>query len=686
MPKASMAKVWLSGVACLAIAAVGAHAESAATPVTSQAETQGASYACTNVTNSGFDYRGTGTAGNSYKGASLVNANFSGTDLTGTDFTDADLTGADLSGATLGTGGDALATTFAGAILKNTCLDGIIINGTPADPGADFQFAQFDCAAITSTDITNAIFGLTQDFVAPTETCRNSFNDTVMTCEFLANWKDLDLSFADVTVCKDQMAGLDLSGTVMQSVQLQFYDLTGTDFSGASLRGINLYAATLTSTDFSGALMQYAALSSVSAEQANFSTNAQLSGATLSYGNFQAANFQNAFFQQTEDVGDLPMIPGAVLSFGNFHEADFTDAAMVGINLSGASLYDHTIMASASIENTNMSNAELSALDLKSAGLAGITFDYSNMINADLTGANLAATGTYRAASLAKANLQGVRMAETQLGGVNMANAAVALSEGVPLFDITGDVAGLESDLRAGWLTSELYAAFEGNGYALSYCSSPDMTTLETGTVWLMQLHLGIGSRPTYVNYVIEATDTPGLQVFGVSATGSDPLFTLDGSFADDLDAQAMPRALYQAFSDYLSGAGERTSYLVCTGPSAFYSAVHDDWEISTNLSAVTSPVVGYTGFTLVQQDNGSLQAYGTEVTTVFQNADGRLVYTSNSVQETTFDTDYFSDTTVTPNGNTYGANVQAGLTIEEMMTAPSPPPPPSCSPGSPLC
>jgi uncharacterized protein YjbI with pentapeptide repeats len=640
---------------------------------------EGQSQACATVTHSGTDYRTAATAGQNFAGQDLTGADFRGTDLTGSDFEGATLTGADLSGATLGAANGQM-TAFTNANLTNACLDGVTITGSSGAPGGDFQFANLTCAAITDSDLTAAVFGPLITAAAPGGSCRTSFAASKMTCEFLSQWKVLDLSYADVSACADQLAGLDLSDAVMVGVQFSYDDLTQTDFSGADVSSANFYSAVLSHAKFTGANLQYATLSSVTANSADFSNQARLSGATLSYGDFENASFATAILEQSNDI------PGATLSFADFHGADFTQAAMVGVNLSGASLYDGTVMNSATIENANFSNATLWSLSLPKASLQGITFDYANLINANLAGATLAANGTYRAASLVKANLQGVDMTQTDLAGVNMANAAVALADGVPLFALTDGLDDLESDMDKGWLTAELASAFAGSGFAMPPCSSPGVTSVQAGS-WLVTLRqlTAIGpSSARYRDFVLTTLSgndgVTGVTVNGVDNTGMAELFTVDGDFTQALNNKTLPRALYEAFQS------NRYDLPACADPVITAHRASDSWTVETSLTDTTSSVVGYTGFNLVTLSDTELKVYGTQVTTLYQGTTGQLTFTTFTVAPTQFDTDYFSDTTVTPNGNTYGANLAAGVDLDSMMTAPSPPAPPACAPGSGMC
>ncbi|MFZ5962597.1 pentapeptide repeat-containing protein [Thalassococcus sp. BH17M4-6] len=642
-------------------------------PLPAQTPAPGASLACSRLTHAGTDYRNSATAGQNYAGQDLSDANFSGTDLTGTTFENADLTGADLTGATLGYA-NGTATNFTSADLTDACLQGVMITGADSNPGADFQFATLDCTAITDTDISQAAFGPSITLHVPDMTCRTSFANTVMTCEFLPQWAQLDLGFADISACKDDLAGRDLTGAMMPGVQFGFYDLTGTVFTDAGLAGANFYSATLSKAVLQGADLQYATLSSVSADSADFSAQARLSGATMSFGDFSNASFNTAILESSDGV------PAAAMSFGNFRGADFTQAAMVGVNLSGAALYDGTIMNSATIENANLTNANLWELQLPSAGLSGITFDYANLINANLSGATLNATSSYRATSLAKANLQGVDLSQAILGGVNMANAAVALDDGVPLFVLTQDVAGLTSDLNDKWLTAEIYQAFGQSGYAIAYCSSPQVTVLGSNAQWLIQLHQRNGVGPkggtAYKVFLIEA-DNDGVAVSGMADETPTALFDVAGDFAAALNGQTIPRALMQGF--------ESNDYTLppCDGPKITPNRTRGYWDLSSLLTDTAVPVVGYTGFRIFDTGDDTLAVYGTNVTSIYQDDQGRLAFTATPVEPTNFYNASFSDSTVMPNGNTYGANQAAGLALSDMMIAPAPPAPPTCAPGS---
>jgi len=651
-----------------------------ASPATAQALSQGQSYACNHLSLTGPNFTNAGTAGDSYSGQNLANANFAGTDLRGTQLQNADLTGADFTGAKLGVGTNGLETNFSGANLSNACLHAVTLAaGNAGAPGANFLYANLSCTAITSTDITAASFGPVITAAATGGVCRTSFAATIMTCEFLSQWPVLDLSYANISACTGSLAGMNLTGSVMIGVQMPYVNLRGTNFSAALLDRANLYSTTLVDAVFDGADLRYATLSSVAATYASFQNQARLSGATMSYGTFESAKFNSAVFQEADGV------PAATMSFANFHNADFTGAAMLGVNLSGALLYDGAVMKSATIQNANLANATLWNLNLKSAALNGITFDYSNLINAKLSGASLSTDGTYRASSLVKSNLQGADLTGADLSGVNMANAAVALANGVPLFPISNDVSGLQDDLNNGYLTAELNSAFEQHGYALNYCSSPSMTVLKSGQAWDIVLHQlqGVGPKGASYRAFLLAPVTgggPSLQISGIANGAATPIFTISGDFAAQLNKQLIPRAVFSGFSS------NRYKLPACSDPVVTANRVQKTWTISADVTASISPVVGYTGFTILNPTPTTLQVYGSQLTAFYQGDDGRLRYSNFTVTPTTLGQVVWSANTVMPNGNTYSANQSAGLSLDAMLTAPSPPAPPTCAPGSPKC
>lgn len=658
-----------AGLGCLLLAASPLAAQQ---PITS--------YACTQVNHSGTDYSNRSLVGQNFADQNLSNANFSNSDLSGANFEGADLTGADFSGATLAQGPEAGASTaFTNANLSNACFDQVVIKGSQSAIGADFQFANLACAAFTSTDLDGAQFGPSINTPSPpSATCRTSFAGTTMTCSFLPQWKLLDLTEANITACQAQLAGLDLSGALMTGVQFQYMNLSGTNFTDATLNQANLYSATLTSALFNGANLQLATLSSVQAQNAQFNNQAQLSGATLAYGNFQEAQFSGAVFQAQDGL------PAATLSFSILENANFTNAEMIGVNLSGATLDQSTVMRSATIQNANFSNATLSSIQLPSAKLNGVVFDYADLINASFTGASFLASDGFRAASLVKANLQGADFTQAILNGVNLTNSAVALSEGVPLFSITDDVSGLISDLNSGNLTAELNAGFEQHGYALQYCTSPALAALSKS-----QWTIRVAGRPSHGHYatylltsVVSGGKSTGVSVAGISVADESktPLFTVDGSFVDALNAQQIPRAIFAAF------ASNAQTLPPCADPMLTSFRAQQYWTLNTSQVSATAPVVGYVGFRISELSPTALKVYGTEVMTVYQGPDGRLTWTPFTVTPTKISADYFDDQTVCPNGVTYGANVQANVSFEDMMTAPSPPAPPACAPGSGMC
>src|SRR3569623_1590361 len=335
-------------------------------------------------------------------------------------------------------------------------------------------------------------------------------------------------------------------------------------------------------------------------------TNAGTAGDSYSGQNLANANFAGTALRGTQ------------LQNADLTGADFTGAAMLGVNQSGALLYDGALMKSATIQNANLANATLWNLNLKSAALNGITFDYSNLINAKLSGASLSTDGTYRASSLVKSNLQGADLTGADLSGVNKANAAVALANGVPLFPISNDVSGLQDDLNNGYLTAALNSAFEQHGYALNYCSSPSMTVLKSGQAWdivLPQLQ-GVGPKgASYRAFLLAPVPGggPSLQISGIANGAAAPNFTVAGDFAAQLNKQLIQRAVFSGFSS------NRYKLPACRDPVVTANRVQKTWTISADVTASISPVVGYTGFTILNPTPTTLQVYGSQLTAFYQ-------------------------------------------------------------------
>jgi uncharacterized protein YjbI with pentapeptide repeats len=209
-----------------------------------------------------------GPPGPNHSGQTLSAANFSHQDLTNADFSNAhltspmfigaNLTGANFSGATIDTDtANSLTADFSFANLTNACFRGVKI-GDSAAP-VYFEYATLTCADFSGVSLIDAqnndlaIFGeslrIDKDPSGDPNklTCRTAFRSDPMNCQFIDDWRWLDLDDAKIDACLNQLKGKDFSGG----------KFAGVNFSGGSEMQTDLTDTKWQSADLSAARFNY---------------------------------------------------------------------------------------------------------------------------------------------------------------------------------------------------------------------------------------------------------------------------------------------------------------------------------------------------------------------------------------------------------------------------------------------
>lgn len=613
---------------------------------------------------SGKSFEGQELRSKNFSHQDLTNANFRNATLTASVFIHANLTGADFSGATFN--GGQLPSDFSFANLDRACFIGAKFNGNTY-----FTYATLTCADFSKTDIltgNHAIFGELLEF--DSAQCRPAFRSTKMNCEFVDQWKDLDLTDATIQACHEHLEGRDFSNALMSEVVFSGVNLNDTKWNGAHLRGSFFIRAYLEKAEFDGADLRQAHLTQAHAKGAKLRSQARLSGAFLSGIELIGADLTSAVLAAADGLQP------ADLTFAYMPNAVLTDAQMTGVNLSHAEFYGAGGKADkATMHQVNFANANLGGVNLAQGHLVGARFDGAVLVNANLRGAFLHTTSTSIPASLARANLQGADLTDAKLQGANLSNAAVALDQGVPLFGLETDLTG---DLNERWLTAEVADGFADKGYTLLTCSDPAvhvLTLKKTWEIWL-EKPVGEGGKQPYKRFLV-SSQTGGVAVSGIDADAESDtreLFTVPGDFSGELDGKNLPRAILQAFrnNDY--------PLPPCKNPVISVTEAGAKWKLVETLRSVTSAGLGYTGYSLVT-GTGKVGVYGSQITVVRPDEHGRLTLVPVAVRKTGISASSFDDTTTMPNQESYGANKKEGATWEQMMTAATPPAPPRCIP-----
>lgn len=370
----------------------------------------------------------------------LTNANFSGATLIAPFFDFANLKNANFQNAVIlnDNSNPALVADFSFANLEGACFIGAQFNGPTY-----FTSATLTCADFSKTDLSagNAIFGESPlAFDREKTNCRLAFRASVMNCEFLADWRFLDLSGADIKACSTQLAGRDFSDSKLDSVNFQGGNLDGTKFVRADLNRAVLDQASLRGADLSYATLLGAHLNLANLTSANL-YHAFLSNDTPS-GISNAASVRQAHLKNTN------------LSFAQLSGVDFTYSNFYGHDPAGTSVCktapsrdkcrespsknyegftcDCAAAHGAIVTQTKFSRAYLYGVDFTAAVGQGVDFREAVLTGSNFSGATISSNpqsgsaSTFFRAFLQGSNLDGAQLKDRP----NLSDAFVDFTPG----------------------------------------------------------------------------------------------------------------------------------------------------------------------------------------------------------------------------------------------------------------
>lgn len=414
--------------ACLAVSAAGQSQSAQATAASCLPDCSGQT-----LTTPNFSHQDLTNA--KFVGATIIGASFVRANLTGAKFDNArfqavpgfptqtpDFTFANLTSATF-TGAQFLAPTY-------------------------FTYATLTCADFSGTNINNgnAIFGeepLNYDKGA----CRPKFIGTTMSCEFIDDWKGLDMTNAVVTACSKQLSHRDFSGAIF----------TGVDFTSVVLDGDLFVKANLNGATLNGASLQCTSPGVSESSGCVDLTNALMKGAQLNNANLSGASLYGAFLSNTDGSQAAKLIQAHLrnvnLAFSQLSGVDFTLANFYGNNpanplgckttggddLSGFTLACATAHK-ATMTGTKFINSYLYGVDFTNAPIAGANFYQAVLAGANFASAQIGvnpsdSSGT----SFSRAYLQGTNLGDknTTISGADFTNAFFDFHTGGNLLSIT---------------------------------------------------------------------------------------------------------------------------------------------------------------------------------------------------------------------------------------------------------
>jgi len=372
----------------------------------------------------GLDFHGQTITDANFGYRDLTNANFSGATLIAPFFENANLTNANFQGAVFAkdNANPSLVGDFSFANLQGACF-----LSARFDLLTYFTSATLTCADFSQTDLSNknAIFGESPlNFDRAKTNCRLAFRASVMNCEFVPDWRFLDLGGADIKACSSHFAGRDFSGAKLNSVNLTGANLDGTKFVRADLSQAILDQATLRGADLSystllGAHLNLANLANATLYHAFLSNDTQ--GGISNAASLRQAHLKNANLS-------YPQISGVDLTYTNFYGDNPTAGGICKTalsprecNQSGSSNYegftcDCTSAHGATMTQTKFSRAYLYGVDFTAAQGQGVNFSEAVLTGANLNGATISSDPQSGAAStLFRAFLQGTSLEGAQI-------------------------------------------------------------------------------------------------------------------------------------------------------------------------------------------------------------------------------------------------------------------------------
>lgn len=314
----------------------------------------------------------------------MLQADFSDQDLTDADLEQIDLTQADLSRARLDRGN--LARSILSSVrFTNASMVDINLSGSRL-AAADFRGAVVDRANFAYSDLSATQLASTAN----------------------ASKRDYSaINFSTINLGGYDFTGARLHETVFDASRLNDARFAGSDIKGASFRETHLTAEQLYST--------------VNYQQSNLSgisfRSADRSGWDLSNQNLNGTNFEDA------------LLTNVVLTNATIEGADFEDTDLTAEQLYSTASYRNGRLGAINLEDNNMSNWNLSGLDMQRADLQGAGFYQASLNRTNLADANLQRT-LFNEAELDNANLSNVRLqratlSHASLRGANLSGATL---------------------------------------------------------------------------------------------------------------------------------------------------------------------------------------------------------------------------------------------------------------------
>jgi uncharacterized protein YjbI with pentapeptide repeats len=557
-------------------------------------------------------------------GKSAVGMSFAGVDLTGQNLSGANLTGCDFTQA-ISVG----ACTFTGATLTN----------------AKFGAATLDLVKLAGADCTGADFtGAVLTASATPASPPVLSGATLKSAQIQGSLAGANLSGAtlDSATIESSLAGAKMARTNLAGAGIKSAaDLTGADLTGADLTGA-LLAGNLSNANLTGATLNFAV-----PDGGNL-TNANLTGASLAGVNLAAqpalkltgANLSAA------DLS-LAVLPGADLSGTNLAGTNFTGQDLSQVKFSSplqqSTDPDHpTIFTNCTLPYAVI-GLNWSCLDLTGTNITGVPTNLAGLKASGVRRPQAIFTGaTLDGATFAGASLDGAQFTSASLRG--QVNFREALLVGAVFTQAVLDQASFQAAALGGVQLSQAAT------FSYAYLSNCDFTQASLYGVNFA------GATLVSAN-ILQAGAAPGLQ-------------------EADFSNAYLPDADFTGAS--LQGAKFDGAFMVsCVLNNADLSPAQQG-AISASLAGACLQGAAFDGTNLAgaNLDNAAITNTRGMITQQYYGEDHQLTTpTEMRYQASDFPAaTSFSNETMCPNGSTYADNMNAKLTITQMMAAPNPP------------
>jgi len=335
---------------------------------------------------SNADLRRADLTGANLNSANLTGANLYGADLSHADLRSANLTGVDLFGTNLSFAYYNAFTVWPEGFDPTTVADLYLLAPNANLTGADLQGVNLTSTNLSGADLSNALLSGANLSMANLSMANLSNADLVHADLYDARLPGANLRNADLwnaNVVEADLAGADLTNTRLPGAIYSAGTTWPNGFNPGGVPTLILLGPNRTvpaNKDLSGFILDNLDLTSATLRFVNLS-DARLSGATLSSADMTSTNLTRANLNRTRLLGTR--LSNANLSHAVLNFAFATDAHF---NLADLSYAD---LSNAELTNTWLHGADLRGAYLTNANLTNANLYLANLTGADLANANL---------------------------------------------------------------------------------------------------------------------------------------------------------------------------------------------------------------------------------------------------------------------------------------------------------